>query len=105
MRGAPQVGFSAIMRKIERSGDAPPDSPLCGRLGAEPASAKPNTIESGCDASGQPSRVSPRLRVCASRTTVVAGLPITADRGRRAEDGAVEHARPVIAVATPDSPG
>ena len=70
----------------------------------EPASTKPNTIESRCDASGQPSRVSPRLRVSASRTTVVAALPRTADRGSRAEDAAVGHARPAIAVATPDSP-
>ena len=77
---------------------------LCGRLGAEPACAKPNTIQSRCDASGQPSRVSPRLRVSASRTTVVAALPRTADRGSQAKDAAVGHARPAIAVATPDSP-
>src|SRR5215469_17268059 len=41
---------------------------------------------------GQPSQVSPRLRVSPSRTTVVAALPRTADRGSRAEDAAVGHA-------------
>jgi hypothetical protein len=66
-----------------RSGRASPGLPVFGPPGAGPASAKPNTIESRCDASGQPSRVSLRLRVSASRTTVIAALPGTADRGNR----------------------
>src|SRR5215472_3040017 len=101
MRGAPQVGFSATIRK-SKSRTSWLTALRPARRRARERQAQYHRKPVRCQRTT--ARVSPRLRVSASRTTIVAALPRTADRGNRAEDAAVGHARPAIAVATLDSP-